>query len=521
MILPYMNIHPSIKQVVTDTFRGLNQNIILNNNEFQDMKNISTRFYPALATRPERGTLEKQFINPKGIFYKNGLFYIDGTSAVYNDVQRFTVTDTDKIIVGIGAYICVFPDKIMFNTFTGTVESMVATVTGTATFAPLSAKSVYTRIGISGIGNTFKNGDSVEISDCSNTSYNGYHVIIESGTDYIVISGTLETSFTDDSVTFKRKVPDMDFVCERDNRLWGCSSNNHEVYCCKAGDPKNWYNYEAEANNSWAATVGSDGNFTGISKFGTYLIFFKEHTYHILRGDKPANFSLLEKEQPGVKTGCSRSVITIDQVLYYVSNDGVYSYTGSIPRKISRNITGTISDAAACQKEQRLYLSCKLDGKQTLLVYDTTLDIWDIEDDITFKFAQYNSGSLHYVGSDNVLRPIYGDSDEDIEWYVETGDMTGNTLDMKYVGKVKINFWLEKGAEAYFYIKLDDDPMWVRKGYVRSKKNKTYTFPLLPRRCSKYRIRISGKGQMKILGMITEIHQGSEKNGSILTDNRR
>lgn len=485
------------------------------------MRNLSTDIYPGIATRRNRGTAEKTFTTPRGIFYKNGLFYIDGTQSYYEDVSKFTVTEGDKIIVGIGAYICVFPDKKMLNTSTGSYENMEASITASATFAALSSGSAFTKITVSGIGNTFKKGDNVKISECSNSDYNGTHIITESGTNYIVISGSLSTGFTDDSVKFERKVPDMDFICERDNRLWGCSSANHEVYCCKVGDPKNWYNYETEANNSWAATVGSDGDFTGISKFGTYLIFFKEQTFHILRGDKPSNFSLLEKDMPGVRAGCGSSVITIDQIMYYVSMDGVYMYQGAFPTKISHQITGKITDAVACQQEHRLYLSCKLDNVQTLLVYDTQTKVWTKEDDTAFKFARYSGGLLHYVGADNKLSTIYGTASETIQWMYESGDMLGSTIDSKYVSKIKLVFHLPVGSEVYIHMKYDQDPMWDRKGFIRSTKEKTYTFSLVPRRCSKYRIKLEGKGPMKLLGIVVDQQRGSELNGSLQSSRRR
>lgn len=489
------------------------------------MKNLCSDIYPALATRRRRAAAEKIFTDPKGIFYKNGLFYINGTTAYFNSVSKFTVTDTDKIIVGIGAYICVFPDKIQYNTFTDEYEAMEASLSASAetsaTFAPLSEGSAFTKITFTGIDDTFKTGDNVKISDCTNEDYDGIHIIQESGEDYIVISGSLEESFTDTSVKFERNVPDLDYVCERDNRLWGCSSENHEVYCCKVGDPKNWYNYETEANNAWAATVGSDGDFTGISKFGTYLIFFKESSFHILRGDKPSNFSLLEKDMPGIATGCSRSVITIDQIMYYVSMDGVYMYQGAFPTKISQQITEKITDAVACQQEHRLYLSCKLDNVQTLLVYDTLNKIWLKEDDTKFLFAQYSGGLLHYVDANNELRTIYGTESETFDWMYETGDMLGNSIDMKYVSKLQLVFHLPIDSEVYIYMKYDSDPMWDRKGYIRSTRQKTYTFPLIPRRCSKYRIKLEGRGQMKLLGMLIEHQQGSELNGNISTGHRR
>ncbi len=505
-------------------FKGLNQNIIITDGEFAKLKNVSDRHFPVISSRPNRGALDKKFNAPKGIFYKNGLFYIDETKAFYKDEEKFTVSDSDKIIVGMGAYICIFPDKVMFNTNDGTLSQMEATYTQdkAITFAPLSEGSAFTKITATGINEKFSKNDNIKISGCTNTKYNATKIINDIGTDYIVVTGALTESFTQDSgLKFERLVPDMDFVAERDNRLWGCSSANHEVYCCKIGDPKNWYNYEAEADNAWAATVGSDGDFTGCTKYSTYMMFFKENTVHILRGDKPANFALAEKELPGVRKGCSKSIQIIDDTLYYVGRNGVYAFDGAIPQLISTNIIQSITDAVACQHDSKLYISCKLDGTQTLLVYDHRYGIWDVEDDTTFKYAAFSEGTLHYVDADNNLTSIYGNRDEHIDWYIESGDILENSLDQKYVSKLKINISLNVGSEVKVFMKVDDEPMWHRKGYIRSTANKTYTIPIIPQRCSKYRYRLEGTGEFKLIGISRDIETGSEINGSIQRSFRR
>lgn len=524
MKLPIISSSLSKRTSIISTFKGLNQNLITSDGEWADMKNISDRFYPAAATRPPRGTAERAFSNPKGILYKNGLFYIDGTKACYKGTEVFTVTDSDKLIAGMGAYICVFPDGIIYNTHTGERTNMVSTFTpsSTVTFAPLSDKSVFTKITASGIHNYFSKNDNVTISGCTNSAYNATKVITESGTDYIVVTGSLDKSFTQSSgLTFTRKIPELDYVAERDNRLWGCSSKNHEVYCCKVGDPKNWYNYESGADNAWAATVGSDGDFTACTKFSTYMLFFKENAIHILRGDKPSNFSLTEKELPGVRAGCSRSVQIIDETLYYVGRNGVYAFDGSVPQKISNNITEDISEAVSGTYQSKLYISCLLGGKRTLLVYDPRTGIWEKEDDATFLYAAYSDGQLHFVDANKTLRTISGSEKEIIDWYLESGDIEEGSLDQKYISKLKLNLWLEINSEVTVKLKFDDEPLWQKKGYIRSTRNKTYTIPIMPRRTGKYRIRLEGRGQFKLLGMSKEVEQGSEVNGSIHVGFRR
>ena len=79
------------------------------------------------------------------------------------------------------------------------------------------------------------------------------------------------------TVQLERRVPDLDFVTECDNRVWGCSSRENVIYACKLGDPTNWFSYRGIAADSYAVTVGSDGAFTGAATCMGYALFFKEN----------------------------------------------------------------------------------------------------------------------------------------------------------------------------------------------------------------------------------------------------
>ena len=70
MKLPIISSGLSKSTSIVSTFKGLNQNLIISDGEWADMKNISDRFYPAAATRPPRGTAERAFAKPKGLLQR-------------------------------------------------------------------------------------------------------------------------------------------------------------------------------------------------------------------------------------------------------------------------------------------------------------------------------------------------------------------------------------------------------------------------------------------------------------------
>ena len=77
------------------------------------------------------------------------------------------------------------------------------------------------------------------------------------------------------------------------------------------------------------------------------------------------------------------------------------------------------------------------------------------------------------------------------------------------------NLCLDSGSTADIYIQFDDDLLWHRVWTVHSVVNKTYTIPIVPQRCSRFRWKMEGYGQAKILAMGVTVEGGSEINGSI------
>ena len=77
----------------------------------------------------------------------------------------------------------------------------------------------------------------------------------------LVIKCELESSVPyTGTVTVERISPDFDEgkIVEMQNRLWCCSSDKNEIYCCKQGDERNWQAYsDGISTDSWAMTCGT------------------------------------------------------------------------------------------------------------------------------------------------------------------------------------------------------------------------------------------------------------------------
>ena len=123
--------------------------------------------------------------------------------------------------------------------------------------------TTYVMISGTGIGAGLKEYDCIEISgmqlaaqdpdaalEAEVSNLNGSMIVYGCGDDYIVVAGLLrqavETGDLGGTVNADLIVPDMDFICESNNRLWGCKYGLvdgevvNEIYASKLGDFRNW-----------------------------------------------------------------------------------------------------------------------------------------------------------------------------------------------------------------------------------------------------------------------------------------
>ncbi len=225
----------------------------------------------------------------------------------------------------------------------------------------VSIATTYIKITAQGIGKQFQEGDGVEISGLKDTplinhdgggqiedadiqAIDGNFLIRQKGDDYIIITGMLGTSRTlDNPVTVSRQMPLMDLCVESGNRLWGCRYGQNakgetvnELYASKLGDFKNWNCFAGVSTDSYIASCGTDGPFTGAITHLGMPLFFKEECLHKVYGSMPANFTIQSTACRGVQRGSEKSLAIVGETLFYKSRMGVCAYDGSLPVEISQ-----------------------------------------------------------------------------------------------------------------------------------------------------------------------------------------
>ena len=575
MKYPKLRVLKSSRQMV-DTFKGYNHNLRITDGEFYDMKNMTSDSYPVLSPRGKRGMYASP-ASPTGLIAKDALCYVDGTDFVMNEYRiDMGLSDEPKQLVSMGAYVIILPDKKYINTANigdrGNIEAEFTT-NSTASFTlcrldsteyvtdyppsdtePSGAKNMqlwvdtsttphslkqysesagmwvtiattYIKISHPNIGKAFEQYDGIEISGLEETgaaSLNGSAVVWEKGDDYIVVVGILdEVVDVELPFTISRKMPKLDFVIESENRLWGCrygTANNgeivNEIYASKLGDFKNWSCYMGLSTDSYTASCGTDGQFTGAITHLGYPLFWKEGFVHKVYGNYPSNFQIQTTACRGVQKDCHKSLAIVNETLFYKARSGIMAYDGSLPTEASYALGNeAYAEAVGGSIGNKYYVSMKdKDEKWHLFVYDMGKGMWHREDNLHAEYFCSCRGELYAINGKNIITMLGSGVQDlaDTKWMVETGEIGISSPDMKYISRLTVRLMLEPNATCRFYAKYDFSDDWEYLFTQVGTSLRSFSIPIRPKRCDHMKLRIEGMGVAKIYSFTKTIEQGSE-----------
>lgn len=576
MEYPTLIVKQKSRQML-DSFLGYNHNLRISESEFYDMQNMTSDYYPVLAPRKKRG-IYKTDVNANGLIAKDELCYVDGTAFVIGDERiEMGLSDSPKSLISMGAYVIIMPDRKYINTakeedrgdidatYTtkGEVTFTLCTLNGdayagaepsevapenptdgklwldtssephilkkysTANAMWVSIATTYVQIKSTGIGKRFKKYDGVTISGIETAGIdhlNGSHALWGCDDDSIIIIGLIDKETVVNShITISRKMPDMDFIVESNNRLWGCRYGENEqgeivneIYASKLGDFKNWNCFMNLSTDSYRVSCGTDGHFTGAITHMGFPLFFKENCVHKVYGDYPSNFRLQNTACRGVQKGSHKSLAIVNETLFYKSRNAVCAYDGSLPVEMSSALGETLyTDAIACAHGNKYYISMKdVYGIYHLFVYDTAKGMWHKEDNIQIADIHSYMSEIYAIekGKSRIITLLGSGTEieEKIPWMVETGLIGMSMPDMKYISKLLLRLSIQNKGDMKVSIQYDSNGDWEQIWNITEANLRSFLVPVRPRRCDHFRIRIEGNGDGKIYSITKTIEQGSD-----------
>lgn len=379
-------------------------------------------------------------------------------------------------------------------------------------------------------------GDAVTFGGIGDLS--GSHIVIKAtvlesspSTKRFIINGIVseKKEIKTGTFTVKREIPKMDFVVQAQNRLWGCRYHEaqawgeesiNEIYACKLGDARNWNVFQGLSTDSYTASCGTMGKFTGAANVNGYPVFFKENCYHKVHISSSGAHQITDKAVQGVQDGSGGSVTMIDDICYYKSRAGVMAFDGSQAHSISTELGDVrYTEADGGSANGKYYISLKAaSGDWTLFAYDVQKRLWHKEDnEHAMMFAGANNEAFYttehfdsrfiYIIS-NYLRT--GTQEQATGWEAVTGLLGYSYTGQKYISRFNLRMMLPEGSGMDIYIEYDSSGKWEHQGHIKGAGTNTFMLPVKPRRCDHFRIKLSGVGTVRLYSMSKLFEGGTD-----------
>ena len=324
------------------------------------------------------------------------------------------------------------------------------------------------------------------------------------------------------AVTVSRTVPEMDYVVQSGNRLWGCKYGMadgravNEIYASKLGDFKNWRCFEGLATDSYAAARGCDGAFTGAVSYLGNPIFFKEHCMERVYAASQGAHQIVTTECSGVQQGSAKSLQVVGGVLLYLSDEGVQAFDGSLPVTVSQALgEKRLHGGVAGAWRGKYYLSAlEEDGTPTLLVYDSERSQWHREDGLRAVGFACKGSELYCLGTDGKLWSLHGESgeaEESFSWMAESGELGLQTPQRKRLTKLLLQMRPEQGKTVTVWVSYDRGASWQKQGQLTGNGSlRGQAVAVRPRQCRYLRLKLEGSGQCVLFTLTALYERGGD-----------
>ena len=378
-----------------------------------------------------------------------------------------------------------------------------------------AVETAYVRIEAPGIGVPFRQYDGVTLSGAE--ALDGANVIWQAGSDFAVVSGVLEGQKHMRGLVLSRTVPEMDYVIECGNRLWGCRAGTdrlgnpvNEIYASKLGDFRNWNCFMGLSTDSYAVTVGTQGPFTGAITYLGNPLFFKEDCLYKIYGSYPAAFHVQSTACRGVAQGGGESLAIVGETLFYKSPMGVCAYDGSLPAEVGRNLGfDPLEGGVGAGFGGKYFLSLQEHtGTDALYVYDKLLGQWHRETGFGARQMVSHAGKLYGLDKNGGLWLLRGGkSQARVKWMARTGRISGWDGKRMVLKSLELQLLLANRARMDISVRYDDRGAWERIGTLTG-SDRRFLLPIRPKPCSHLELLLEGEGDIRLLSLTRVLRQG-------------
>lgn len=293
-------------------------------------------------------------------------------------------------------------------------------------------------------------------------------------------------------------------------RFFACDNLGVDIYYSSGSmDADEKYNFAPDGSSGGAGFVscGDPGKWTAMCVYGGALYAFKKNGMY--RIYSPDGLSFYMERVADVGALSEKCVCVVSDVMYFLSETGLYKFTGTYPTELPDNYGKKYTDGVLGGVDNKVYCSVKSPEGNELLVYDAEVNAYGVHD----KF--YSGGFVSYCGRLYALDKEDGfvyeitDERESIDFSFDTRKFfLGFTK--KAVNGVRLYFDFSGDEGESFEVLVSYDGGEFERCFAPVANGKLKYIPIKFKKCDEMVLRVAGRGVFTLKGMSLSLYSGGD-----------
>lgn len=248
------------------------------------------------------------------------------------------------------------------------------------------------------------------------------------------------------------------------------------------------------------------GRWTALVPYGGALYAFKRNGMYKIYTADGLNFYLDKVSDVGAVS--QKAVCVVSDVMYFLSENGLYKFTGSYPVQLSTNLGRVYVNGVLGGVDNKLYASLAYSGGRELIVYDARVDAYGVHDDFDARGFVTYGGELYALSREGVVYR-FADNKEAVEFELLTRKFF-LSFEKKAINALRLYFDFSGCENEKIEVFVSYDGGEWERCFKPITSGKLKYVPIKFKKCDELCVKIKGNGVFTLKGMTMSFYSGGD-----------
>lgn len=292
-------------------------------------------------------------------------------------------------------------------------------------------------------------------------------------------------------------------------RLFACDNMGVDIYYSPSGNGSDKYDFTFGESLAGAGVVScaDSGKWTALKSYNGALYAFKKNGMYRIYSSDGLSFYMDKVADVGAVS--RNAVAIVSDVMYFLSETGLYRFTGTYPEELPDNLGRRYTDGVLGGYDNKVYCSLSYSGGRELVVYDAQVNAYGVHDEFdAVNFVTYGGKLYGLDASSGCVYEMSGER-ESLEFSINTRKFFLG-FDKKAINGIRLYFDYENQPGENFEVLVSYDGGEWEPCFKPITSGKLKYVPIKFKKCDELSVSIRGTGIFTLKGMTLSLYSSGD-----------